>query len=195
MGNIGDYGEARRNFRWSVPEDFNFGRDVVDKYAADRSKLAFCFEDARGSGAKYTFWEVKRAANRLANVLRLLGVKRGEPVLILLQNVPEWYFSMVAGNKLGALVIPCSDPLRAKDLVYRANHSGARTIISWDGKTSEVDQIRKECPGLVNFLCVGEKRPGWLSFGEETDKASDAFTYEDTRASDPALVYYTSGTP
>ncbi len=71
MGNLGNYGEARRDFQWNVPEDFNFGRDVVDRYAADPSKLAFYFEDAKGSEAKYTFRDVSRAANRSATSVSL----------------------------------------------------------------------------------------------------------------------------
>jgi acetyl-CoA synthetase/medium-chain acyl-CoA synthetase len=194
MGNIGDYGETRKNFRWNVPDDFNFGRDVVDRYAKDRTKLAFFYEDEDGNKAKYTFWEVSRISNRVGNVLRSLGVKKGDPVLVLLQNVPEWYFTMVAGNKIGAIVIPCSDQLRPKDLVYRALHSGASTIVSWDAKTAEVDAIRKECPALVNFLCVGRKRDGWRSFTDETSNASPELEVEPCRANEPALVYYTSGT-
>jgi acyl-coenzyme A synthetase/AMP-(fatty) acid ligase len=194
MGNIGNYDETRKNFRWNVPDDFNFGRDVVDRYAKDRTKLAFFHEDARGNRSKYTFWEVSRISNRVGNVLRGLGVAKGEPVLVLLQNVPEWYFTVVAGNKIGAIVIPCSDQLRPKDLVYRALHSGARTIVSWDAKAPEVDEIRVECPDLVNFLCVGGVRDGWLSFEEEVAKASPELSIEPNRATDPALVYYTSGT-
>jgi len=194
MGNIGNYVETRRAFRWNVPDDFNFGRDVVDRYAADRTKLAFFYDDAKGDKAKYTFWEVSRISNRVGNALRALGVRKGDPVLVLLQNVPEWYFAVVAGIKIGALVIPCSDQLRPRDLVYRARHSGARTVISWDAKAPEVDEIRGECPDLVNFLCVGERRDGWLSFAEETAKASPDLAIEPCRAADPALVYYTSGT-
>ncbi len=194
MKGIADYQDTRKSFRFNVPDDFNFGRDVVDRYAADASRVAFHYEDGGGATGTFTFRDVSRTANRVANVLRGLGVGQGEPMLILLQNVPEWYFAMVAGNKLGALVIPCSDQLRPKDLIYRANHSGARTIVSWDAKTAEVDQIRKECPGLVNFLCVGETRPGWLPFAEEIAKAPETFTYDATRSADPALVYYTSGT-
>jgi acetyl-CoA synthetase/medium-chain acyl-CoA synthetase len=194
MGNIGTYEETRKNFRWNVPDDFNFGRDVVDRYAKDRTKLAFFYEDAKGNRARYTFWDVSRASNRVGNVLRSLGVRKGEPVLVLLQNVPEWYFTVVAGNKIGALVIPCSDQLRPKDLVYRALHSGARTIVSWDAKAPEVDEIRKDCPGLVNFLCVGGTREGWRSFEEEAAQASPELAIEPCRATDPALVYYTSGT-
>jgi acyl-coenzyme A synthetase/AMP-(fatty) acid ligase len=172
MGNIGDYPETRKNFQWNVPENFNFGRDVVDRYAKDRTKLAFFYEDAKGYKAKYTFWEVSRLSNRVGNMLRGIGVKPGDPILVLLQNVPEWFFTVVAGNKIGALVIPCSDQLRPKDLVYRALHSGARTIVSWDAKAPEVDEIRRDCPDLVNFICIGEKRKGWISFEEEVAKAS-----------------------
>ncbi len=194
MKGIGHYKEIRKNFEWNVPDNFNFGRDVVDRYASDRSKVAFFYEDAKGVTAKYTFWEVSRISDRFGNVLQGLGVKAGDPVLLLLQNVPEWYFCMAAGTKIGAVMIPCSDQLRPKDLVYRAQHSGARTIISWDAKSGEVDQIRKECPGLVNFLCVGERQPGWLSFQDESAKASQVLAIRDGKASEPALVYYTSGT-
>ena len=170
MNGIDHYKEIRKNFQWNVPDNFNFGRDVVDRYASDRSKIAFFYEDAKGVSAKYTFWEVSRISARFGNVLHGLGVKAGDPVLLLLQNVPEWYFCMAAGTKIGAIMIPCSDQLRPKDLIYRAQHSGARTIISWDAKTDEVDLIRKECPGLVNFVCVGERKPGWLSFQDELAK-------------------------
>ncbi|HLN91560.1 MAG TPA: AMP-dependent synthetase, partial [Patescibacteria group bacterium] len=69
MNGFGHYNEIRKNFQWNVPDDFNFGRDVVDRYASDRSKVAFFYEDARGVAAKYTFWEVSRVSDRLGNVL------------------------------------------------------------------------------------------------------------------------------
>jgi len=194
MGNIGNYEETRKNFQWNIPENFNFGRDVVDRFAQDRTKIAFFYEDAKGRKARYSFWEVSRMSNRVGNVLRGLGVRQGDPILVLLQNVPEWFFTVVAGNKISALVIPCSDQLRPKDLVYRALHSGARTIISWDAKTAEVNEIRGSCPDLVNFICVGEKQEGWLSFEEEVARASTQLDIVDNKSSDPALVYYTSGT-
>ena len=194
MGNIGNYEETRKNFEWGIPENFNFGRDVVDRYAQDRTKLAIFYEDAKGNKARYSFWEVSRMSNRVGNVLREHGVRPGDPILVLLQNVPEWFFTVVACNKIGAIVIPCSDQLRPKDLAYRALHSGARTIISWDAKTPEVNEIRGSCPDLVNCICVGEKQEGWLSFDEETAKASTKLDIVDNKSCDPALVYYTSGT-
>src|SRR5262245_3151644 len=116
-------------FRWEVPAEFNFGA-LVDAWATDRSRVALHWEDAAGQQARLTFWDVKQASNRCLNALAALGLRRGEPLLVMLPRRPAWHVTMVAGLKLGALVVPCTASLRAKDIAYRVRHSGARAIVT-----------------------------------------------------------------
>jgi len=116
-------------FEWQVPAEFNFGA-LVDAWATDRSRVALYWEDESGRSARLTFWDVAQASNRAMNALAALGIRRGDPVLVMLPRVPAWHVAMVAGLKLGALVIPCTASLRAKDIAYRVQHSGARAVVT-----------------------------------------------------------------
>src|SRR5439155_1484804 len=112
-------------FRWAIPEEFNFGA-LVDAWATDRSRAALYWEDEAGRRERHTFWDVKQASNRCMNALAGLGVGRGDPVMVMLPRVPAWQAAIVGGLKLGALVVPCTASLRAKDVTYRDRHSGAK---------------------------------------------------------------------
>lgn len=188
------YEEIVAGFRWQVPEEFNFAWDVIDVYAEDRSRVALYWEDESGNQARWTFWDFREQSLRLANALRGLGVKRGDPVLIMLPRVPQWQVAFLAGLRLGALVIPCTSILRAKDIVYRANHSGAKAILTSEENISEVDGIRKDCPSLEVFVVVGEPRAGWTGFTQCLTKASGTMDRVRTRSDEPAICFYTSGT-
>src|SRR4029077_20959845 len=88
------YHDLVANFRWAVPEEFNFGA-LVDAWATDRSRGALYWENEAGQTARLTFWDVKQASNRMMNALAGLGVRRGDPVLIMLPRVPAWHVAMV----------------------------------------------------------------------------------------------------
>ena len=117
-------------FEWHVPERFNFATDVVDRFAADRGHAALYWEDESGRRARWTFWDFSRASRRLANALSALGVRRGDPVLVMLPRIPEWQVAMLAVLRAGAIAIPCTTSLRAKDVAYRAGHSAARGVVT-----------------------------------------------------------------
>src|SRR5436309_1876011 len=133
-------------FRWAIPEEFNFGA-LVDAWATDRSRAALYWEDEAGRRERHTFWDVKQASNRCMNALAGLGVGRGDPVMVMLPRVPAWQAAIVGGLKLGALVVPCTASLRAKDVAYRARHSGAKAIVTTLEPVPDVQKALAEVPG------------------------------------------------
>ncbi len=178
-------------FRWQVPEEFNFGA-LVDAWATDRSRVALYWEDEAGRGERHTFWDVKQASNRVMNALAGLGVRRGDPVLVMLPRVPAWQAAVIGGLKLGALVIPCTASLRAKDIAYRARHSGARAIVTTVEQAPEVDAA--EAPDLTVRLALGGAPAGWHDLDAVLARASTGGVPARTRSDEPALCFYTSGT-
>jgi acetyl-CoA synthetase/medium-chain acyl-CoA synthetase len=184
---------AREAFRWEIPDAFNFARDVVDGYAPGRPALLWRGRD--GSERRVAFGEVQDATRRMAGLLADLGVEAGEPLIVMLPKIPEWHVAVVGGLRSGALVIPSSTILRAKDLVFRAGHSGAAALVCGAGQVELVDSVRDQLPGVRHFLVQGAETapPGWIHLGEAL-AAADPVQGRPTRASGPALVYYTSGT-
>lgn len=187
------YRKLCRSFRWEIPEHFNFGA-VVDGCAADTERAAILWEDRQGNRARLTFADLSAQSNRIANVLTGLGLRRGEPVLLVLPRITLWQAAYLGALKAGVLVIPCTAMLRENDLVYRANHSQARAVISVADKAEMVADLRSRCPSLSRFLIVGSERSGWASLSEAMLKASARFSPVRTRAREPAICYYTSGT-
>ena len=106
------YDDLVARFEWTVPQEFNFGA-LVDAWATDRSRIALYWEDDAGRTARLGFWDVAKASNRVMNALAGLGIRRGDPVLVMLPRVPAWQVTMVGALKLGALVVPCTASLRA----------------------------------------------------------------------------------
>src|SRR5262249_45953182 len=141
------YQDLVGGFRWAVPDDFNFGA-LVDAWATDRSRVALYWEDEAGRTARLSFWDVRQATNRCMNALAGLGVGRGDPVMVRLPRIPAWQTAIVGALKLGALVIPCTAPLRPKDIAYRARHSGARAIVTTVEQTPDVDAALADVPGI-----------------------------------------------
>ncbi|HLK12300.1 MAG TPA: acyl--CoA ligase [Candidatus Binatia bacterium] len=180
-------------FRWDVPAEFNFGA-LIDVWATDRSRLALYWADEAGREARYTFWDLKLASNRCMNALAGLGLGRGEPLLVMLPRVPAWQVAMIGGLKLGALVIPCTTALRAKDLAYRVRHSGARAVVTGVEQVAEVEAALAGGPEVPIRIAVGGAPAGWHDFDAILGRASSTGVPAGTRADEPALCYYTSGT-
>ncbi|HZP40658.1 MAG TPA: acyl--CoA ligase [Candidatus Binatia bacterium] len=187
------YDDLVAGFRWQVPEEFNFGA-LVDAWATDRSRTALYWEDEAGRRERLTFWDVKQASNRVMNALAGLGVGRGDPVMVMLPRIPAWQAAMVGALKLGALVIPCTASLRAKDVAYRARHSGARAIVT---TTEQVPEVEAACPDrdlLPVRVAVGGAPAGWHDWERVLARASTGGVPARTRSDEPALCFYTSGT-
>jgi acetyl-CoA synthetase len=193
------YEEMYKNWEWNIPEYYNFGFDAVDDWAEkepEKTALISIHKDGV-TDTKHSFKDLKEKTNKFANVLRNIGVKKGDRVLIVLQSIPEWYEAMIGMIKLGVIPMPGTVLLREKNIKYRINRSEANMVITDLDHTEIVEKIKDECPTLKHFMCVRDKKNGWLSFEEEMEKASNELNRDDiekTKSDDPMLIYFTSGT-
>jgi len=187
-----------KNFRWNVPKYYNFGFDVVDQWAEDRTKLALISIDQTGKRDRYhTYFDLKVQSNQFANMLQNIGLKKGDRVLVILQSIPEWYVALIGMFKLGVIPMPGTVLLTSKDIEYRVNRAEANMILTDLDHAENVELVKDKCPSLKHLMLVDGKRKGWISYSEETTKASNQLTQKDiskTLSSDPMLIYFTSGT-
>ena len=192
--NLTDYEAAVRDFRLEVPERFNFARDVIGHWAQDRDKLAMLWLGQDGSERRITFSEFAERSDRFADVLRRRDVRPGDRVMVQLHRVPEWWEVLLGCFKAGAVAVPGTVLLTPKDIRYRtALAEGVAYVTDVDG-AAKVDQVREDCPSLRTLFQVGgEPGNGWLDLEREMSGA-DAAPVVDTASSDPALIYFTSGT-
>ena len=192
------YNELYKNFKWQVPEYYNFGFDVCDKWAEDRTKLALISIDRSGKHDRYhTFYDLSVASNRFANVLIKIGVKKGDRVLVILQSIPEWYISLIGMFKLGVIPMPGTVLLTAKDIEYRINRAEACMVITDMDHADAVESVKMKCSTLKHMMLVDGKRVGWYNYDEEVDELSTDLSQKEigkTKSLDPMLIYFTSGT-
>jgi acyl-coenzyme A synthetase/AMP-(fatty) acid ligase len=187
------YDDLVARFQWAMPQEFNFGA-LVDAWATDRSRVALYWEDERGRRERLTFWDVAKASNRVMNALAGLGVRRGDPVLVMLPRVPEWQAVVVGVLKLGAIVVPCTASLRSRDIAYRVAHSGARVVVTTVAAAAEVDAAVPDRTALPVRLALGGAPAGWRDLAVVLDAASSTGAPARTRADEAAVCFYTSGT-
>src|SRR5882757_9124969 len=181
------YQEMRDAFSWRVPEFFNFGVDVVDALARDADGPALIWENAAGEHAIYSFSQIARLTDKLANALRARGIKKGDRLIVMLPRIPAWPISMVAALKIGAVPIPCIEMLTAGDLAFRLENSGACGVIC---RASQVPKFAGLTQGLAAKLAIGGA-PGWDDFDAEIENAAVHLQPALMAAEDPAIIYYT----
>ena len=182
------------SFVWNVPAEFNFARDVIDALAkSDGKRAGLVFLDSARKRTSYDFLQISKASQRYAQALRDVGIKKGDRVIVLLPKVPGWLFVMLALGRLGAVAVPCSEQLRAKDLLFRANHSEARAIVAHVSNASEVDAMRRDAKTIEKFAILGGERADWIALEPLVERAAP-FAGERTLPSDLAYIVYTSGT-
>ncbi|TDJ12503.1 MAG: acyl-CoA synthetase [Deltaproteobacteria bacterium] len=196
---MSSYRRAVESFQWELPAAFNFGHDVVDRFAAEPDRPAVIWRSAAGESRRLTFGEIAAGSNRVAHLMRSLEIAPGTPVIVMLPRVPEWQIVIVGALKAGLLVIPSSAILRPKDIAYRVDHSGAVAVIAAAESTDAVDRVRAELVSVKHFLCLNQRGgsvpDGWTDLSDAlASMPDDASAGHPTRATDPALVYYTSGT-
>ncbi len=187
------YRRIYRDFRWETPPNFNFAA-VIDKFAEDPRRVAILWEDSEGRRARLTFADIAQQSKRIATVLAGYGIRRGDAVMLVLPRITLWQAAYIGALRLGAIVIPCTSMLREKDLIYRANHSGARAIIAGVENAAMVAELRKQCPSIEQYFVAGAARTGWISLQESMSHASALFRPATTQSWEPAICYYTSGT-
>jgi acyl-coenzyme A synthetase/AMP-(fatty) acid ligase len=194
--NLINYEETYRNFQLEVSEYFNFGTDVVDIWAEDRTKLALLSIDPSGMHAeKHTFWDLKRLSNQFANVLTSMGIHKGDRVFLMLPRIPAWYVAMLGMIKLGVVPMPATTLCTPRDIDYRVNRAEAVMVVTDEENASKVEEAGGTCPSLTRLMLVGGAMKGWDSYDEKMEEASPYLEgIEKTKSDDPMLIYFTSGT-
>lgn len=192
--NMTDYDKTYAEFKWEVPEYFNFAGDVIDKWAQDPKKLAMHWVNDDGLEARRTFLDFSKASKRLCNVLSGQGVKRGDVVMIVLGRSIEWWEVFTACIRMGVVIAPGTTQLTSKDLEYRINTAKAACFITDNGNAPKLDAIVDKCPTLKCKLVIGGGRDGWMNYTQVVGAASDVFETARTAKDEEAIVYFTSGT-
>ena len=200
--NMTDYEAAYANFSIDVPEYFNFGYDIIDRWAErDRNKLAMIWVNQHGEEKKYSFRDLKNLSNGAANILLKYGIKRGDRVMLMLPRIPEWWIFTIALIKLGAIFCPCPTMLTSKDIKYRIKTGRFKMIITDCENAPKVDEIADACPLLETLFLADGEREGWASYPHELKSPAPVSrrtvsmpVAKKTRSTDPMLIYFTSGT-
>ena len=180
-------------------DKFNFAFDCVDAIANNTpDKLAMLHIDKNKTERRFTFNDMKRRSNQTANYFKSLGIKKGDRVMLVLKRHYQFWFSMLALHKLGAIAIPATNQLLAHDFEYRFNSAGVSAIVATaDGAVADsVDEAQKTCPTLTRKILVGGKREGWNSFDDEYEMYSTHYyrTIETPCGDDTMVMFFTSGT-
>ncbi len=192
--NMADYEAERRNFQLTVPADFNWAFDVIDRWAVDPHQLAMLWVNDQGSERKVTFNDFRRRSNRLANALEQLGVRRGDRVFLMLPRLVEWWEAILGILKIGAVSMPGTTLLTPKDIDYRANLAEARVVITDAANAPKFDEVRTQCPSLEILIVVGGARDSWTNYEAAVGMASEEHARLATPSDDPCMIYFTSGT-
>lgn len=146
------YAEMYRSCRWNIPDFFNIGVDICDKWAADPSRLALIYENETGKVENYTFKIIKEYSDKLANTFTALGLGIGDRVAILLLQRPETAIAHIAAYKVGAIAIPLFTLFGTDALSYRLSNSGAKIIITDKANLEKIEAIRSDLPQLDYVL-------------------------------------------
>ncbi len=201
--NMYDYEKVKKEFKWEVPEFYNFAFDEVDERAKEYpDKTALISVDNSGENAdKHTFQELKTLSNKFANALREKGIKKGDRAMILVHRIPEWYVAMLGMIKLGVVPIPTPNLATPEDIRYRINRAEANTIVTDWSNHEKIDKVRDKegMKSLNNFILINseEEKDGWDEYRTLMEEASPELNKDDieaTKSEDPLLIYFTSGT-
>ncbi len=179
------------------PEHFNFAFDVVDEFAKndpDRRALLWCNE--QGEERVFTFADMKDYSDRAAAVFARAGIKKGDRVMLILKRHYQFWYVVTALMKLGAVVIPATNLLTKKDLVYRFDAAGVSAVVcTHDGDVSDhVLEACKECPEVKTLYMVRGNKAGFIDLDEAVASSDGVYEKPPTFVTDPMLLYFTSGT-
>ena len=195
------YNEFMAEFKIKIPGNFNFAYDVVDEIAIDDpDKIAMVWCDDKGKEAIFTFEQMKFYSDKTANFFKSQGIRKGDPVMLILKRHYEFWFCTIALNKIGAITIPATHLLSTKDIIYRNNAADIKMIVCVPDPEviQHIEEAEGKSPTLKTKVVIGEDREGWLNFTTGIAKSTDKFirpiAEEATKNDDIMLLYFTSGT-
>lgn len=194
--------DLMRNYKVTSPDNFNYGFDVVDELARQTpDALAMLWVSKYGEERRFTFRDIALLSSKAANAFRSLGIRKGDAVLLVLKRSYQFWYALIGLHKLGAIAVPATHLLMAKDYVYRCNAGNIKMILAnGEGEiTRHVDEAMPECRTAQIKACIGcGGREGWLDFDELVQRQSDSFPRpegeEATVATDRMLMFFSSGT-
>ena len=186
-----------QNLTLEYPDNFNFGYDVVDEIAnetPDKRALVWC--NVEGEEHIFSFADVKKYSNQMANVFRGAGIGQGDRVMLILKRHYEYWFAAVALHKLGAVMIPATHMLTVSDFVYRIKSSGAKAIVctTQNEVPQKITAALKEAEMTAKLWCVQKDAVGFENLTTAMKEASDEMERVQTKVTDPMILYFTSGT-
>ena len=179
------------------PDNFNFGYDVVDKIADETpEKRALVWCNVEGEEHIFSFADIKKYSNQMANVFRSAGIGHGDRVILILKRHYEYWFAAVALHKLGAVMIPATHMLTVSDFVYRIKSSKAKAIVctTQNEVPEKITAALKEADMTAKLWCVQKDADGFENLTEAMREAPEKFERVQTLATDPMMLYFTSGT-
>jgi len=185
-----DYDTAYREFQWPQLEHFNWALDYFDQIARDNDQLALWVVQEGGDETRISYAEMSARSNQVANFLREQGVRRGEHILLMLNNVVPLWETMLAAIKLGAVVIPATTLLGHDDLLDRIERGTVSHVVAGAEFAAKFDRM----PGSFTRISVEGEVAGWQSYAAAYQHSPEFSAIGETRASDPLLLYFTSGT-
>jgi len=195
------YEDFYQNFSINIPDNFNFAYDVVDRIAEQHpEKRAIVWCNDRGEEKQITFEALRIHVNKTANTFQSLGIRKGDPVMLVLKRRYEFWYCLLALHKLGAIGIPATHLLTAKDISYRSNAADIKMIVTVNEDTicREIEAAESKSPALKLKAVIGKNREGWINFSSQMETAPDEFARptgdQATQNQDISLLYFTSGT-
>lgn len=184
-------------FELKYPENYNFGYDVVDEMARKApNDIAVEWTNVHNERKTFTFADIAKMSNKAANALRNNGVKKGDKVIVILKRNYEYWYIVPALHKLGAVVIPATNMLTLDDITYRIETADIKFAVSTpDDTTAETFvQAKKVKPQLEKVFVVRRDVEGSINLTNEIEKADENLERVSTKATEPMLIYFTSGT-
>lgn len=194
-----DFDDFKANYKLIVPEQFNFGYDIVDEWAAlQPDKKALLWTNDKGDCHEFTFAEMKKYTDQTASYFQTLGLKKGDIVMAILKRRYEFWFTIIALHKLGITIIPATHLLTKKDIVYRNNAADITAIIAVGEEpiASAISEAMPESPSVKQLISVGPIIPeGWHDFHEGIKNAPEFTPINHVNSNDDTMIIsFTSGT-
>ncbi|MBR2369433.1 MAG: AMP-binding protein [Paludibacteraceae bacterium] len=187
------------NLKIKAPENFNFGYDVVDAWAKENpNKRAICWTNDKGEHIDFSYADLKEKTDKTAAYFQSLGIGKGDMVMLILKRRYEFWYSIIALHKLGAVVIPATHLLTEKDIIYRCEAADIKAIVAV-GETVVLDHIKNalpKCPSVKSVISVGPQvYEGFEDFTKGIEEAGEFVRPENVNTNnDISIIYFTSGT-
>lgn len=193
------YEDFCKGFKINVPENFNFAYDVIDEWArVEPDKKALLWVSENGDKRQFTFADIKKYSDQTASYFQQLGIGKGDMVLVILKRRYQFWFTITALHKIGAVIIPATHLLTEDDIVYRCQSASVKAVVCV-GDREVLDHVRKaapNCPTVDTYISVGPEVPdGFHDYNKGIAEAPEFHRPEQVNSNDDTmLMYFTSGT-